>query len=192
NSDYVPGRGWRHRGVYYKDGYDFGLQPNHFTFVAMNHFSSREVAKHQLKTPEQRQIYAHATVINGTMNQKDGVYVNHGVAVEQVRAATHTQIQKMSIRNSATSEGASDKSRAAGSAPAVFRHPLPAPSQSGNVVAQRVTDQSPAVLHRVTPPTGTPTRGQPPPASPAQSSIPHGRPVNASGSQPRPTGLRPQ
>jgi hypothetical protein len=162
NSSCAIGSGWRHKGIYYKDGCDFGLRPDHFTFVEMNHFSSREVAKHQLTPTKVQTIFPRTVVRNGTMNPTDRVFVNQGVPVEQVAAVTHTEIHKLAIRNVPAGTGQMNVSRAPHSTePAVLRHELRPPPQSLNVVAQRVDEQHQIVLHTPVTPNGIQYRGQP-------------------------------
>jgi hypothetical protein len=139
--------GWRFNGVSVGAGFDFGLRSDHFTFVALNNFSDRDLGRRRLPATEVRNIYKQTTIINNyTVNNT--TIVNHGIPVERVAAATHTEIRKATIRDlPAGSDKALRTQGAAKSGLVVYRPQLAAPSRLANVVAQKVDEQHPVVRH---------------------------------------------
>jgi hypothetical protein len=148
NSVYVIGSGWRHKGTYYKDDCDFGLQSHHFTFVATKDFTSHELGRQRLAETDVRNVYNSTTVHNGGMTANNRVLMNNGVPVEKVSAITHTEIRKIAIRDVAPGAGGvKGTQHLEPNGSVVYRHELAAPSQPLTVVAQKVNDNHPALVH---------------------------------------------
>jgi hypothetical protein len=148
NSVYVIGTGWHHKGIYYKDDCDFGLKSHHFTFVATKDFTSHELGHQRLAETEVRNVYDSTTIHNGRMAANGRALMNEGVPVEKVSAITHTEIRKIAIRDAAP--GAGGMKRAQHLEPngsVVYRHGLAIPSRPLSVVAQKVNDNHPALVH---------------------------------------------
>ena len=98
HSEFVVGVGWRFNGVAVGVNFDFGLRPQHFTFVALHDFNQHDLGHHRLPPTEVTRIYNHTTVINNyTVNNK--TVVNQGIGVQRVAAATHTEIRPVPIRD---------------------------------------------------------------------------------------------
>jgi hypothetical protein len=149
NSIYVIGSGWRHRGIYYRDGCDFDLKPHHFTFVATKDFTSHEIGRQKLPDAEARNIYSGTTIINGQMSTDNHTLLNHGVPVERVAAVTHTDIRKVSIRDvPAGSGGMNGGQRNGVNGSAVYRRELQAPVQTPTMAAQKLDNNHTTVLHQ--------------------------------------------
>ncbi|HTL17754.1 MAG TPA: DUF6600 domain-containing protein [Patescibacteria group bacterium] len=89
------------RGIW--DREDFGLRPNHYRFIAWNHFNDRELRPRGLPLHEAARVYTQTTVatrING-----DGHHViNNGLPPSQVVAATHRPIHTVALRESSRAE----------------------------------------------------------------------------------------
>jgi hypothetical protein len=148
----VVGSGWRHRGIYFKDDCDFDLKPHHFTFVATKDMTSRELGHHRVADADARMIYTSATIVNGKALANNRSLINQGVSVEKVAAVTHTEIRKIAIRDLPAGSGpVNGMQHAEPGNGAVYRHELQAPSQSPTVVAQKVNERHPAVVHPMIP-----------------------------------------
>jgi hypothetical protein len=156
-------------GVYYKEDCDFGLKPEHFTFVAMNHFSSREVARHQLPVNEVQNIFEGSSIINGSIAANDHMLMNKGVPVERIAAATQSKIPAVTIRDAGPGLSQGDGMQSHGNTQlSVVRHELHAPPQPPHAIAQIVDTQHPAIL-----PHGIQYKGSPARAVPTSNSASH-------------------
>src|SRR5207248_1691838 len=90
--------GWRYRGASVSLTFDFGLRPDHFTFVAFHDFGERDVWRHRLPRSEVTRVYNNTTIINNyTVNRN--TIVNHGVSFDRVSAESHARIQRASVRD---------------------------------------------------------------------------------------------
>jgi hypothetical protein len=196
--------GWRFNGVSVGVNFDFGLSPEHFTFVAMHDFAARDLRQHRLPPGEVRGFYPQTTVINSYSMHNRSV-INHGLPLQRVTAATSAPIPRATIHDSpaAARGGPVPQARGQGQA-VVYRPELKAPSKPPSVVVQKVDDRHPVIQHptvapgpvqRVTPTAATgPSRQQY--QSPKGSQGPGGQPSssfpqNASGyrgSQPGQSG----
>ena len=139
--------GWRFNGVSVGVNFDFGLRPDHFTFVALHDFTDRDLGHRRLAGTEVRNVYNRTTVINN-YSVHNTTIINRGIPVERVAAATHTQIRTVIVRD------APKDSRAGGRTPAfdrsgttVYRHEPTAPARATAVVAQKVDDRHPVIQH---------------------------------------------
>ena len=137
--------GWRFNGVSVGVGFDFGLGPSQFTFVALNNFTDRDLGYRRLPRGEVTRIYKQTTIINN-YGMNNNVVVNHGIAVDRIAAATHTRIREAAIRDlpSGPSTGARNQSPGK-SGSVVYRPRLTAPTKPVAMVAQRVDSQHPIV-----------------------------------------------
>ncbi len=135
------GGGFRFNGVHVGANFDFGLGVNLFTFVGVGDFCDHDVWRHRLPPAEVTRIYNHTTIINNyTVENK--MVVNRGIDVNRVSEASHTTIQRVSVRDV----------RAGGEIPrggagVVYRHELGAPVRTGPIVAQRLDDRHPVIQH---------------------------------------------
>jgi hypothetical protein len=148
--------GYRFNGVAVAATFDFGLRPDHFTFIAVRDFHDHDYAHRRLAPTEVTRIYNHTTVINNYVVNNNTV-INQGIRPEQVASATHTEIHKVAIRNvSAPSAAVATSRGAARGELAVYRPELKAPARPVNIVAQKV-DQNHPVIQRP-PPIATTTQ----------------------------------
>jgi len=164
HSEFVVGVGWRFNGVSVGVNFDFGLRPEHFTFVALHDFNQHDLGHRRLPPTEVTRIYNHTTIINNyTVNNT--TIVNQGIRVDRVAAATHTEIRKVPIRDVPAGGGRAVLTQGTDrGAPVVYRPQLKAPTRTSGIVAQKVDERHPVIQH-------TPTFST---AAPANTSRPWG------------------
>jgi len=150
--------GFRFNGVRVASTFDFGLRPEHFTFIAVQDFNSHDFAHHRLPAAEVTRIYTHTTVINNYEVHNNTV-INNGIKIDRVAAATHTEIRKVPIRDVPAGTPASATRGGARTEAVVYRPQLKAPAHSSNIVAQKVDSRHPVIQHApaVAPITSRPT-----------------------------------
>jgi hypothetical protein len=139
--------GYRYNGVHVAFTFDFGLHPEHFTFIALHDFHSHDFAHYRLPPTEVTKIYNHTTIINNYVVNNNTV-VNQGIKVDRVQAATHTEFRKVAIRDvPAGSPVPASRSGTARGELAVYRPELKPPVKPVNMVAQKVDDRHPVIEH---------------------------------------------
>ena len=139
--------GYRFNGVQVGLNFDFGLRPDHFTFIALRDFHDHDFAHRRLPPTEVTKIYNHTTIINNYVVQNNTV-VNQGIKVDRVQAATHTEFRKVAIRDVPAGSRASANPRASAKGETVvYRPQLKAPVKPVNMVAQKVDDRHPVIQH---------------------------------------------
>jgi hypothetical protein len=143
HAEFVAGFGWRFNGVQVAVNFDFGLHPEHYTFVALRDFSHHDLGQCRLAPTEVTRIYNHTTIINNYVVNNNTI-VNQGIKVDRVATATHTQIHKVPIREvpggttTVAKQGAS----------VIYRPELKAPAaRPATMVAQKVDDRHPIIQH---------------------------------------------
>ena len=142
--------GYRFNGVHVAATFDFGLRPDHFTFIAVRDFHDHDFAHHRLPPAEVTRIYNHTTVINN-YEIHNNIVVNQGIKVDRVAAATHTEIRKVAIRDVPSRSAAVAASHGGARAElAVYRPELRTPPHPVNAVAQKVDARHPAIQHTPT------------------------------------------
>jgi len=146
---FEAGFGWRVNGIRVGLNFDFGLRPDHFTFVAMHDFTDRDLRRRSLPRTEVTQVFNRTTIINNyTVN--NNTVINHGIPVDRVSSATHTQIHKAVLRDApagAQMAGSARVSERNGAASVVYRHQLNESARPANIVAQKVDERHPVVQH---------------------------------------------
>lgn len=153
HADFDAHLGYRFNGVHVALNFDFGLRPDHFTFIALRDFNDHDFAHHRLPPTQVTQIYNHTTVINNYVVQNNRI-VNQGIKVDRVASATHTQFKKVAIRDTAAWSPAQSTPRSSGKTElAVYRPALKAPARPVNMVAQKVDDRHPVIQHASVVPT---------------------------------------
>jgi hypothetical protein len=137
--------GWVFNGVHVGLNFDFGLYSHHYTFIPMERFCDRDLGHRRLPPGEVSRFYTHTTVINNyTVNNT--VVVNHGLQVERVAAATHTEFHPASVRD--LPPGTRPGRVAQGSESVVYRPQLQTPpSTTRNMLAQKIDARHPAIQH---------------------------------------------
>ena len=185
HADFDVRLGFRFNGVSVAANFDFGLHPDHFTFIAMRDFHDHDFAHHRLPPTEVTKVYNHTTVINNYVVNNNTV-VNQGIKVEQVSAATHTPVRKVAIRDVPAGRGGAPAAERSGNV--VYRHELQTPARPVNMVAQKVDERHPVVQPAPVAPAPTPrvTASKPAPAPTArQTEAPKARPQTAPGRTPQ-------
>jgi hypothetical protein len=188
--------GWRFNGASVGASFDFGLGPEHFTFVAMRDFADRDLRQHRVPPTEVRNFYQQTTVINNySVNNR--TVVNYGLPLQRVTAATPTPIPRATIHDSPAGArgGPAPLGRGQGQA-VVYRPELKAPSKPPMVVAQKVDDRHPVIQHPVIT-AGPVQRATPGSSAPGSASIGPGRqqvqsPKGSQGSYGQPPSGFPQ
>jgi hypothetical protein len=147
HADFDLHLGFLFNGVHVAANFDFGLRPDHFTFIAMNDFHNHDFAHHRLPPTEVTRIYNHTTIINNYVVNNNTI-VNQGIKVDRVAAATHTQVHKIAIRDVPTSASVATASRGGAKGDlVVYRPQLKAPEKPVHMVAQKVDDRHPVIQH---------------------------------------------
>jgi hypothetical protein len=148
--------GWRFNGAHVGINFDFGLRPDHFTFVAVRDFTHHDLGHRTLPVQQVRTVYRQTTIINNTTVVNNNTIVNRGIPVERVSAATHTEIHRATLRDLPAGAGRPASGRGSGrDEQVVFRHELQAKPKPLRVEAQRVDDRHPVVQHNELPPVRT-------------------------------------
>jgi hypothetical protein len=139
--------GWTFNGVHVGVGFDFGLHADHFTFVAAKDFDRRDFEHCRLPPAEVTRVYNKTTIVNNYV-VNNNVIVNRGLKVEQVNAATHSQVRKMTIRDLPAGSPASARFQGSDKTSLmVYRPQFKAPARSANMVAQKLDERHPAIQH---------------------------------------------
>lgn len=146
HSEFVAGIGWRFNGVHVSVNFDFGLRPDCYTFVGMRDFDRHDLGYRRLPPTEVTRIYNHTTVINNYV-VNNHTYVNHGIQVDRVRAATHAPMRPLAVREVSAPSPAMHSTYANRGELAVYRPELKAPARPEKMVAQKVDDRHPVIQH---------------------------------------------
>lgn len=145
--------GFRFNGVHVAADFDFGLRPDHFTFIAVRNFHDRDYAHDRLPPTQVTQIYNHTTIINNYVVNNNTV-INQGIKPEHVAAVTHTEVRKVAIRDVPAGTSPAAATRGGTHAElAVYRPQLKAPTRPVQMVAQKVDEQHPVIQHAPVAPT---------------------------------------
>jgi hypothetical protein len=141
-ADFVMGAGWRFNGVAVNASFDFGLGVNAFAFVSFGNFCSPNVAHYRMPHAQAVNIYRQTTIVNN-YTVVNNTYVNHGISVNRIEAASHNRVPRATVH-----EGHPGTGRPAGaSRDVVYRAPLRAPERSAHMVAQKVDPAHPVIQH---------------------------------------------
>ncbi len=142
------GFGWRFNGVHVGLDFDFGLRPDHFTFIGLHDFNERDLRHHRLPATEVTRIYNHTTIINNYTVNKTTI-VNRGLPVERVASVAGTPVHRATVRDLPAGSGRAVTARTAterGEA-VVCRPQLTAPARIAPVSVQKVDDRHPVIQH---------------------------------------------
>jgi hypothetical protein len=147
HADFDVHYGYRYNGVHVAISFDFGLHPEHFTFISLHDFHEHDFAHHRLPPTEVTKIYNHTTIINNYVVNNNTI-VNQGIKVDRVQAATHSEFRKVAIKDvPAGSTVTASRSSSAKGDLAVYRPQLKEPVKQVNMVAQKVDDRHPVIQH---------------------------------------------
>jgi hypothetical protein len=175
--------GYRYNGVSVGVDFDFGLHEDRFTFVAIKDFRERDLGHRRLPPTEVKNVYNHTTVINNYVVNNNTI-VNKGIPVEKVAAVTHTQINKVAIRDVPTNSGGAFNARASNkNETAVYRPQLKAPARAVPMVAQKVDNSHPVIQHAAVAPVKPATRAAAGNVSYVAPNTPRRSPTDAANSQ---------
>jgi hypothetical protein len=142
-ADFVAGIGWRWRGLTVGASFDFGLGVNAFAFVSFGNLCAHDVAYRCLPRAQTTVIFKQTTVVNN-YTVVNHTYVNHGISVDRIAAASHTPIPRATVH-----EGHPGTGRPAGGATAVvYKAPLKAPEKPVHMLAQKVDPVHPVIQHQ--------------------------------------------
>jgi hypothetical protein len=141
--------GYRYNGVSVGVSFDFGLHADLFTFVSLTDFRQRDLGHHRLPPAQVKNVYNHTTIVNNYVVNNNTI-VNKGVSVERVAAVTHTEVKKVTIRDTPASADGRVRPPARGEA-VVYRPQLKAPTKPAPMVAQKLDARHPYVQHKEAP-----------------------------------------
>lgn len=153
---FTAGVGFSFHSSHVGIGFDFGLTEVSYTFVPMHRFVDRYPARYALPAHESVAVYRNSTVVNNyIVNRNNNTIINEGVGRERVAAATHSPVQKISLRDTAsvpTPTSKSDRIERNGSSLAVFRPQLhttaPVTTERAGSRAQRADPATAALIAR--------------------------------------------
>jgi hypothetical protein len=178
--------GLRFNGVHVRADFDFGLRPEHFTFIAIGDMCERDLGRRRLPPAEVGRIYSHATIINN--RAVHDTMVNRGIPVERVAAVTHRPVPKVVIRETISSTAMVSPRRNAGQAELeVYRPRLAAPSKPVAMVAQKVDERHPVVHHPTVGPAEAQRLSAPPSGAAGAAASSRRVPAELPKAEPRPT-----
>ena len=99
-AEFVAGVGLTFHGHHVGERDDLGLRPDHYHFVAWNHFHDRQLQQHRL--PPQIAERAYDRSVIATRISGDGrTTINNALPVSRVAAATQQPIHTVALRDSA-------------------------------------------------------------------------------------------
>jgi hypothetical protein len=147
HADFDAHLGWRFNGVSVAVNFDFGLHPDHFTFVRYGDFDAHDLGHRRLDQPQVTKIYNNTTIINNYVVNNNTV-INQGVRVDRVAQATHTNIRQVQIHDVPASTAAANHSHGQNGTEVAYRTELKTPARpTTEMVAQKVDDRHPVVAH---------------------------------------------
>jgi hypothetical protein len=95
---FVAGAGLSFHGRHVGEREDFGLRPDHYHFVAWNHFNDRELRWNRLSHHEVERVY-HSSTVATRISGDGSTIINNGLPVSRVAAATRRPIQTVALRD---------------------------------------------------------------------------------------------
>jgi hypothetical protein len=142
-AEFVAGTGWRWRGVTVGASFDFGLGVNAFAFVSFGNFCAPNVAVHCLPHSHATAIFRQTTIVNNYTVVKN-TYVNNGVSMHRIAAASHKPVPRASLHDAPGGFGKPPSTTTGG---IVYRSQLRAPEKPARMVAQKVDVAHPMIRH---------------------------------------------
>lgn len=149
-ADFVAGIGWRYNGVSVAASFGFGLGVDAFAFVSFNNFCDNNLSYRCLPPAQVRGIYHQTTVVNN-YTVINNTYVNRGIPVERIGAASHRPVPRLALRD--THRGQPKPAGVQG--PVAYRTQLGKPESSKRMLAQKVDNTRPRIEHTAYRPTGS-------------------------------------
>jgi hypothetical protein len=173
------GHGFRFHNASVGINFDFGLAPDHFSFVEIRHLHERHPHLHAVTAPRAQEVFRQTTVVNNYVSGSNNRIINQGLAVERVASASRSPIHQVSIRDARPGAGqpdAPDRIERVGSTSVLYRPQLERPRSPAPAVAQRIDEKHPVVRPTLRPPPGVAAKPALPPSGmrtrPAPSSKP--------------------
>ncbi len=117
----------------------FGLRPDHYRFIPLNHFQDHHLNHFALSREEAGGIYR-KTVVTTSIVGSHNMVINNGISPESVAAATRTTVPKVALHDvSATGVNGvrAERLEGNGKALAVYRPRLPEHPQTQAALADR-------------------------------------------------------
>ena len=138
---FTPGVGFTYFGTPVGFSFSFGLPMADFAFVGMNFVSDHHLRGHLVAERDVHGFFDHSVVGRGVLGQ-NRAFINAGVPVSRVAAATHTQIHRLQIRDAAgPTAGRFDRVERDGRSLTVFRPNLPTPTHQTALVGQGISPE---------------------------------------------------
>ena len=175
HADFDLRLGWRFNGVRVGASFDFGLGVGAFAFVSLGDFCSHDLHGRCLPAARATTIYRQTTVVNNYVVNKN-VVVNRGIPVERVAAASRVPVPRATVHDW---RAAPDRMPTRGGA-VVYRSQLHQPAPPVHMVAQKVDDRHPAIVHASVAPTRVEQRPVVNRSAPAPSAAQRSSPASSS------------
>ncbi len=101
---FIAGAGLTFHGRHVGPSEDLGLRPDHYRFVAWNHFRDRNL-QHQSLAANQRDRVFRSSIAATRIGGNGQRVVNDGLSADQVAAASHIPVRTIALRESAAIAG---------------------------------------------------------------------------------------
>ena len=134
--------GWRYNGMSVGVGFDFGLGSDAFLFVGFGNVWSHDIHRHCLPPARVGPMF-HQTVVINNYAMNNNRIEHRGMPIDRVSAVSRGPVPRATVRD--WSARPNQMPTRAGSV--VYRPRLDAPARPGNMVAQRLDAQNPAIRH---------------------------------------------
>ena len=85
--------------------FEFGLRANHYNFVPLSHFHDRSPNRYVVHGDQINHVYNNSTVINNYSVKNNTTVINEGIGRDRIAAATHTRIEPVALRQTASAAG---------------------------------------------------------------------------------------
>ncbi len=86
--------------------FEFGLRANHYNFVPTSRFHDRSPSRYVVHGDQINHVYNNSTVINNYSVKNNTTVINEGIGRDRIAAATHTRIEPVALRQTASAAGA--------------------------------------------------------------------------------------
>lgn len=102
-------------------GFDFGLAPVAFTFVAADRFLEPNLATVAVRINEQPRIFERTKVVQNSITINDNRVINQGVPVQQVAQATKKEIKPLQVTEAKAATGSTPREQISGNQITAFK-----------------------------------------------------------------------
>jgi hypothetical protein len=138
-------RGWRYNGRSVTATFDFGLQPDCFTFIGLKNFSDHDLGRWRLPPPQVGPIFRSTAIINN-YGYDNNIFINHGIPLSRVEFAIGGRLPPVHFQDPPRGwrPGQPLGPGPGGGGPILYRpQPLPPPSPRGPITAMRFDPRHP-------------------------------------------------